>query len=122
MLAMQVYVKRGMQGRVKSTADELGQQYDPRKVTGSTTTTYNSVTTTQAQTLSERQLNAKYPGQNIDLNGDGDYDDDDVYATETASYLGRPVTVNGVLDHIEGGSTTTQVGGETVGNMERNLF
>lgn len=30
LLAMQVYVKRGLQGRWKSSIDELGDQYDPR--------------------------------------------------------------------------------------------
>ena len=29
-LAMQVYIRRGLQGRMKSSIDELGDQYDPR--------------------------------------------------------------------------------------------
>jgi hypothetical protein len=30
LLAIQVYVKRGLMGRWKSSIDELGEQYDPR--------------------------------------------------------------------------------------------
>ena len=30
LLAIQFYVKRGLQGRWKSSIDELGDQYDPR--------------------------------------------------------------------------------------------
>lgn len=30
LLAMQAYIKRGLQGRMKSSMDELGDQYDPR--------------------------------------------------------------------------------------------
>ncbi len=29
LLAMQNYMKRGMQGRMKSTVDDVGEQYDP---------------------------------------------------------------------------------------------
>lgn len=116
LLAMQHYIKRGMQGRVRQNADEIGQQYEPGRVTGTTTTTYNSTSSTVVETLSERELNEKYPGRNIDLNNDGDYDDTDVYATESVSYLGRPVfDASGSLERIDGGSTTTQVGNETVG-------
>ncbi len=32
IIAMQVYVKRGIQGRWKSAADDFGGQYDPRNV------------------------------------------------------------------------------------------
>tara|TARA_B100000745_G_scaffold264753_1_gene189562 strand:+ start:99 stop:467 length:369 start_codon:yes stop_codon:yes gene_type:complete len=30
-LAMQIYVKRGIQGRMKSAIDDLGDQYDPQR-------------------------------------------------------------------------------------------
>jgi hypothetical protein len=30
-IAMQIYIKRGFQGRWKSAVDELGDQYDPNK-------------------------------------------------------------------------------------------
>ncbi len=108
LLAMQVYLKRGMQGRLRQLGDELGQQYAPRNTSGISTVSYNSTSNTTARTLSEHQLNLEHPGANIDLNGDGDYDDEDVFATETLS----------VLDN----STTKQKGDETVGTMESSLY
>ena len=30
-ITMQIYIKRGFQGRWKSSVDELGDQYDPNK-------------------------------------------------------------------------------------------
>ncbi len=49
LLAMQVYVKRGLQGRLRSAADELGEQYSPGYTTGTISTT---VTTTSTENLS----------------------------------------------------------------------
>ncbi len=46
LLAMQVYVKRGMQGRLRSAADDIGGQYSPEKV-------YSSFTTTSSSTSKE---------------------------------------------------------------------
>jgi Flp pilus assembly pilin Flp len=34
-IAMQQYVKRGIQGRWKAAVDDLGEQYDPRKANSS---------------------------------------------------------------------------------------
>ena len=34
LVAMTKYIRRSMQGRLRETADELGQQYDPEKVKG----------------------------------------------------------------------------------------
>ncbi len=45
LLTMQAYVKRGMQGRLRSAADDIGGQYSPEKVTSSFTTTASSTTT-----------------------------------------------------------------------------
>src|SRR3569623_20381 len=46
-LATQNYIKRGIQGRWKSSVDELGDQYDPRttnsNVTSLSTSTSNTV-------------------------------------------------------------------------------
>lgn len=47
LLAMQMYFKRGIQGRVKSSVDSVGEQYDPltteadvtQRVSGETVTT-----------------------------------------------------------------------------------
>ena len=108
LLAMQVYLKRSMQGRLRQLGDELGQQYAPRNTTGNQTLVYNSATTTVARTLSEKEINVMYPDAKIDLNGDGDYTDENIFATETFS----------TLDH----SNTTQKQEETVGPLESSLF
>ena len=33
LIAMQVYLKRSIQGRLRSNADNIGEQYDPAKTT-----------------------------------------------------------------------------------------
>ncbi len=37
LLAMQIYLKRGMQGRFRQAADDLGQQYAPKNTTSDIT-------------------------------------------------------------------------------------
>jgi len=44
LIAMQVYVKRGLQGRLKSAADDMGEQYSPGHTTGTITVTTTSST------------------------------------------------------------------------------
>jgi Flp pilus assembly pilin Flp len=46
MIAMKDYIKRGIQGRWKSSADNFGDQYDPQSVNS------NIVYATQANSLS----------------------------------------------------------------------
>lgn len=43
-VAMQIYLKRGIQGRLKATADEIGDQYAPKNMTTNIT---NSLDATQ---------------------------------------------------------------------------
>jgi len=45
LLAMQIYVKRGVQGKLRSSTDEIGQQFSPTFTTGSYTTTSGSSST-----------------------------------------------------------------------------
>jgi len=45
MIAMQVYIKRGVQGKLKATADDIGKQYSPGYTTATVNTTTNSTTT-----------------------------------------------------------------------------
>ena len=43
LLAMQVYIRRGLQGRLRSGADEISvQQYEPGKIDSDITVTQNS--------------------------------------------------------------------------------
>lgn len=49
LLAMQIYLKRAMQGRLRQAADEAGQQYAPRATTSDITIQQDStvqITTT----------------------------------------------------------------------------
>lgn len=39
LVAMQVYIKRGMQGRLKQASDDIGEQFSPGYTTGMTTST-----------------------------------------------------------------------------------
>lgn len=48
LIAMQVYVKRGLQGKLKSATDDIGEQYSPGYTTGvvtvdSTTNTHENL-------------------------------------------------------------------------------
>jgi uncharacterized protein (UPF0333 family) len=45
LIAMQFYIKRGQQGRLRSATDDMGKQFDPLNTTGSTTTNYSSNST-----------------------------------------------------------------------------
>jgi len=53
LIAMRLYITRGMQGRLRQVADDLGQAYDPRHTTSDITTQVggHTVTTTNTQTI-----------------------------------------------------------------------
>jgi hypothetical protein len=53
LLAMRVYITRGIQGKLRSEADQLGQQYAPGHTTSSMTTTYGSHVLTNVVVLTE---------------------------------------------------------------------
>lgn len=46
LLAMQMYFKRGIQGRIKASADSVGEQYDPLTTEGSITQRVSGETVT----------------------------------------------------------------------------
>lgn len=50
LLAMRIYITRGIQGRLKQTADELGQQYQPGSTTSNITISSSGRTTTNVYT------------------------------------------------------------------------
>lgn len=109
LLAMQIYLKRGIVGKLRVAADTAGEQYDPRNTAGSFTLTSARDATTTIQTLNEPQLSALL-GRCIDLNGDGDCTDDRVFGTITQVALtGR-------------GEQTARAGEETVGALGTALF
>jgi Flp pilus assembly pilin Flp len=43
LIAMQTYIKRGVQGKLRSSTDSIGEQYSPSNTTGTYTTTTSSV-------------------------------------------------------------------------------
>lgn len=45
LIGMQAYVKRGMQGRLESAANDIGEQYSPGLVTSTYTTTSDQTST-----------------------------------------------------------------------------
>lgn len=50
LLAMQAYLSRGMQGKIKTIADDLGTQYNYNNTTSDINFTYSSNTTTESTT------------------------------------------------------------------------
>ena len=50
LLAMQHYIQRAVQGRLRSAADQIGEQYAPARVTGEMTTTINRETHSKVTT------------------------------------------------------------------------
>ena len=50
LLAMQIYLKRGMQGRLRQAADELGSAYSPGNTSSDTWIEQSSTTTTTVKT------------------------------------------------------------------------
>ncbi|MBN3038976.1 MAG: hypothetical protein JW869_06145 [Candidatus Omnitrophica bacterium] len=49
LMAMSHYVKRAFQGNLRSSADQMGDQYEPKKASGGFTTTVNRRTLTEVR-------------------------------------------------------------------------
>ena len=75
LIAMQVYVKRGISGKLRAAADSTGEQYDPRKTTGQSTIQTVTDTSDRTLTVTEQLLGQKLE-QCFDLNGNGVFGDD----------------------------------------------
>lgn len=82
LLAMQNYIRRAMQGKLRQSTDELGQQYAPGSHSYHTSTS-DTTFTTRTKTQSEKILG-------FDLDEDGDPDEDGVFGaiTDTVAYNG----------------------------------
>jgi hypothetical protein len=52
-IAMNLYVKRGIQGRWKATLDDFGEQYDPALTNSNIVYTTNGMSATQIQTIKD---------------------------------------------------------------------
>jgi uncharacterized protein (UPF0333 family) len=53
LLTMQMYMKRGVQGRWKSAADELGEQYDPNSTTINLVFNYDTTSSSEVVVRNE---------------------------------------------------------------------
>ncbi len=53
LLAMQIYIKRAIQGRLRQTADDLGAQYAPRATTSVITIKQDSDINTTTETVED---------------------------------------------------------------------
>lgn len=49
LVAMQIYIKRALSGQLRQIGDEIGQQYEPTKTTGTITTSIDRNTTASTQ-------------------------------------------------------------------------
>ena len=56
LLAMSVYLKRSVQGNLRKSADQLGEQYEPRETTGSFTTTYSNKNVNTVNTVATSSI------------------------------------------------------------------
>jgi hypothetical protein len=57
-VTMQVYLKRGFQGRWKDSVDQLGDQYDPGKMSGVVTHRVESTSESRLKTIHARSGDA----------------------------------------------------------------
>lgn len=132
-ITMQFYTQRGMQGRLRAEADNLGQQYSPRHTTSSQTITSTSSGRTVTETWSEKNIydhceeehnrdssfDLERCREAADIDGDGDNQETDVFATRTFSTVGE---VDPDTGEILTPDVTTQSGSETVGSMGTDLL
>ena len=56
LIAMQGYISRAMQGRLRMQADSIGEQYAPGHTTSDTTQTFSSSSATITRTTDEEGL------------------------------------------------------------------
>lgn len=95
LLVMQIYLKRGISGKLRRFADSIGEQYDPRRTTSDiTTVTASDVTTAAAPT----DVNVLENGTPVG----------------TLSFLTTITTINS--------STTQRQGSETVEELGHDLW
>ena len=110
-IAMQIYIKRGVEGRLKQTADEIGEQYAPENTKADITTDLKS---TQTITSETERLTYTYPA---------DYPDpakagktlliEDSYGLPAHGIKSTVTIVN---------ETMTRSGNESLGKFEDTLF
>jgi len=65
LIAMQTYIKRGVQGRLRQATDDIGEQFSPGHTTGTTTLT-STMTATETVTGGNQSetITRSYQSQN----------------------------------------------------------
>ena len=92
LVAMSVYIKRGISGKLRAAADSVGEPYHPRQTDADLTLSVINNTTTEAKLLKDQPVS------------DG-----------TADVMVTTITINGP-------DTTTKTGTETVGPLGTDLW
>jgi hypothetical protein len=108
LIAMQIYFKRAKEGNLRQAADSLGEQYAPTRTTGNATIVSYSSTRETTKTISEGQAHQNNPDIDYNFDGDNNFNEWDVYATEVESKLEE--------------STNNQTKNETVRKFGDTLF
>lgn len=96
LLSMQLYVKRGISGRLRGATDSIGPPYAPKETTSSSTLNTSSDTTTTLELLKKQRIESK----TVDV----------MRTTTTINQTGRP------------GDTVKRSGTETVGPLGTDLW
>lgn len=92
LLSMQVYIKRGVSGKLRAAADSVGTQYGPKEATSTLTLTVSSDTTTDSKVIKDKVIS---PGVEADV----------------------MVTTSTINEN-----TTSRTGSETVGALKTDLW
>ena len=106
LIAMQIYIKRGLAGRMRDAADSVGEQFAPRQTTSDFTTTMQGTTTTDSRLAKRPALNAQ--GQ-PEMDAQGNPVLRDAIVTTTTIDPDAP-------------ETTARRGSETVGALGGDLW
>ena len=93
LLTMQVYVKRGLSGKVRQAADSIGEQYAPNETTSQSTLKVHTDTTTDSALHKDQVIG---PG------------------SQKADVVVMTTTLNA--------STTDRTGSETVGPLKKDVW
>jgi len=82
LLSMQMYMKRGLQGKFRQAADEIGEQYDPETTTGN----LNLIQQSQSITVSNTE--------------DLEFDDNVLDTTTTTTEIVYDILIRNGEEHI----------------------
>lgn len=107
LIAMQIYIKRGIQGRLRQSTDDIGEQFDAKDTAMNITDTSSGKTVTDVRITQDSDGD----GHPDDNNNDGKIDDKD-YITITESKMGYD---QGNPDVVGTPEVTTHSGTEDVG-------